>query len=316
MGDRAGEARALGVLGVVYGFLAQPAEAERRFRAALELFEQLGSAEGIVDALGDFSGMVFQPQGRHADELALLDAFMDRAQPRGNAYLIGSLHIQRALVLARLGHFELARATLQQPAVSGAAWMSPSVRVGTRIYLARLHTELGEYAQAEAMLGELLAATAGQPVRVVETAHQRLALAYNGLRQGAPQALQAGLAQAQQAVALLASTSWQNELAWARTELAQLLLALEDPGAALAATTAALANAQTMPAIPIQLHFVHAQALRANGQAEAARQHLAQAHAQVQEVAGRLADPSLRRAWLENVWINRLILADWARYGA
>lgn len=315
MGDRAGEARALGVLGVVFGSLRQTAEAEHHFQAAIHLYEQLGAPEGIVDALGDYSGMIFQPQDRFADELDLVDKHLGRAEAAGIRYLTSALQLQRAHALTQLGQFRLAQAALQAPAVSAADWLSPVVRGAAQTHLGRLHTELGEFEQARAALSAVQAAIAGRPVRPVEAASVMLALAENCLRQDGPAAWQTGLTHAQQAVGLLGNTAWDFEQGYAQVVLAQLHLALGDPAAALACTTAALALFQYWPGISRRLVHAHASALRAAGRPVEAREQLGLAHARVQAIAAQLSDPALRQSWLENVWVNRLILADWASFG-
>jgi predicted ATPase len=316
MGDRAGEARALGVLGVVFACLRRPAEAEQHFYAAVDLFEQLGASEGVVDALGDFSEVVFQPLGRHTTELALLDEHVARAQAAGNEYLVGSLQFQRAQVLARLGQFVAAREALELPVVSGPNRLGPSVRAAVRVLLGRLQTELGEYVEANAVLSDLLAAQAGRPVRPVETADNLLALAENCLRQDTAEAWRAGLPHAQQAVSVLTNSAWDYALGHALVVQAQLQLALGNADAALVDTSAALALAQAWPGVPERLLYVHALTLRASGRLLEARDYLGQAHAHIQQTAAQIADPQLRRSWLENVWLNRHVLADWALYGA
>ena len=62
-------------------------------------------------------------------------------------------------------------------------------------------------------------------------------------------------------------------------------------------------------------HWAYARALRAAGRTAEADEQLRLAYARIQLVAGNTHDEALRRGWLENIRVNREILADWEKYG-
>jgi predicted ATPase len=312
LGDRAGEGRAHGVLGLVHALLRQPETAEKYFRQAVAAFERLGSADGVVDALVDFSEVYFQPLGQHAAELELLDQQLARAQALGDKFLQASLQQLRSRALTRLGQFEAAMALLEQPSIGAAEWFSAAVRSHIRCHMGRLLVELERYGEARRVLEEALAEQTGRAARPVEAAEPLLVLAYAGLREGTANALRAGLDHAGQALAQLVNTVWSDAEARARLLAAQLHLAQGQPAEALAHSTAALKLAEAWPALPETVLWTHSRALRAAGFAAEAHAFLAQAQAAVQRVADQTADPILREGWLAKVWVNRQIAADWA----
>ncbi len=311
LGDRAGEGRAHGVLGLVNALLHQPEAAERYFRLAVAAFEQLGSADGVIDALTDFSDVYFQPLGQHAAELELLDQQLSRAAALSDRFLEASLQQLRSRVLIRLGQFQAALQILEQPAYSAAEWMSAAVRGQIRCRIGRLYVELGRYAEARRLLDDVIADQAGRAVRPVEAAEPLLVLAYADLRDGSPAALRAGLDRVAQALNVLAETVWSEDEVRARLIAAQLHLSQGQADTALAHSTVAYKLAEALPAMPETVSWTHSRALRAAGYRDEARAVLAQAHAAVLRVAEQTADPALRQGWLENVWVNRQIAADW-----
>jgi tetratricopeptide (TPR) repeat protein len=232
LGDRAGEGRAQGVLGLVHALLRQPDTAERYFRAAVAVFERLGSADGIVDALTDFSDVYFQPLGKHAAELELLDRQLERAQRVGDSLLVSSVQHLRARVFTRLGQHQLALDLLEQPEIGSPEWMNAMVRGSVRCRIGRLYTELGRYAEARRIAADLMAEQTGLTIRPVEAAEPLLVLAYTELREGAPPGLQAGLGRALQALNLLANTVWDDEEARARL-VAALRVAVRPVGGSI-----------------------------------------------------------------------------------
>jgi tetratricopeptide (TPR) repeat protein len=312
LGDRAGEGRAQGVLGMVNALLHRTAEAERYFRAAVDIFGRLGSADGVVDALTDFSEMIFQPLGQHAAELDLLNQLLAQAEQRGDKLLVSSLQQLRVRALTRLGQYRTALDLLEQPAIGSPDWLSATVRGSLRCLHGRLLVEVGELARARQTLESVLGEQAGRAVRPVEAAEPRMVLAYADLREGTPQALRAGLAQATQAVELLTGTAWPSDEARARFILAHLHLALGQPAEALAHTSEVLRLAGHAPAVPEAALHAHGRALHALGRAAEARDFLRRAYLAVQRVAELTSDSALRQGWLENVWINVQIAQAWA----
>jgi hypothetical protein len=107
-------------------------------------------------------------------------------------------------------------------------------------------------------------------------------------------------------------TVWDEEEARGRQLMVLLHLALGQATEALVHSTAALRLAETWPALPESILFVHARALRAAGRAAEASDFLTRAHRLVQHVAEQIPSPALRQSWLQDVWVNREIAQDWA----
>ncbi len=93
----------------------------------------------------------------------------------------------------------------------------------------------------------------------------------------------------------------------------QLMLGPKDD--ALACSTAAMEQAAKLPTGQENVWLVHSRALRAAGRDDESDDYLRRAYERVMLVAGKTQDEALRRGWLENVRINREMLADWAARG-
>ena len=80
-------------------------------------------------------------------------------------------------------------------------------------------------------------------------------------------------------------------------------------------STAAVEQAAKLPVGPENVWLVHSRALRAAGREAESDDYLRRAYERVMLIAGKTQDEALRQGWLENVRINREILADWAARG-
>jgi hypothetical protein len=65
-----------------------------------------------------------------------------------------------------------------------------------------------------------------------------------------------------------------------------------------------------LPIGPEGVFLAHSRALRAAGREAESDDYLRRAHERVMLVASKTQDETLRRGWLENVRVNREILAD------
>jgi hypothetical protein len=98
----------------------------------------------------------------------------------------------------------------------------------------------------------------------------------------------------------------------ALTLVALLHLSLGEVEAALAGSTEAVRLAAASP-FRIALErcfFTHARILRHIGRATEADDYLRRARARLMLVADHIRDEALRRGWLENVRLNRELLAE------
>ena len=107
--------------------------------------------------------------------------------------------------------------------------------------------------------------------------------------------------------------TWLISLAIAHRVEAELHLALGDPTAALADSQEALRDQGVGRYAVEKFHFTHARVLLANGRQTEAEEYLRRAHERVPLVAEQTDDAELRLSWLEDVRVNREIIADWER---
>jgi tetratricopeptide (TPR) repeat protein len=136
------------------------------------------------------------------------------------------------------------------------------------------------------------------------------------LLEGSAQALRAGLERVQEGLDLIpAQNTWGTGFS---SEIAAALhLAAGEIDEAMEYSSEGLRRMESDPAPwwPERKHFTHSRILRALGRDVEADEHLARAYECVMRVAGNTHDPELRRSWLENVVVNREILAASAQRG-
>ena len=149
----------------------------------------------------------------------------------------------------------------------------------------------------------------------VETALVLMTWAYANVLEGNKTARSSGLERMKRAVALFRDTDLVSELAESLALAAWLHLSLGQVDAALDCSTKAVQLIPQLPIEPESVLFAHSRALQAAGHQAEAGDHLRRAYERVMLVAGKTQDEVLRRGWLENVWVNREILADWAARG-
>ncbi len=148
-----------------------------------------------------------------------------------------------------------------------------------------------------------------QAMALVNAAH------LNWLEGGAENARR-GLDLIEQAAALAQDKGWPSGQANALSLAARLHLDLNETEPAVARAARAVATYATLHFVDEASHWVYARALRAAERTLEADEQLRLARDRVQQVAGNTRDEALRRGWLENIRVNREILADWEKYGS
>ena len=323
LGDRSQEWRALNVLGVITGSLGRLEETKAHLCQSLELADSIGSSIGVRQAAINMLWAYYQWQGEYEAALLFLDEQLTRAHLAGDEVLAGHLRSQKPLFLALLGQYTAALELVQAllPALEGLMGQAISSRYLS--FMGRVQARLGNYDQARQSLADALARAekAGMSTDVAVSLQNQ---AHVALLEGGPANLHLGVEQARRAADLLRGTAATDDLAGALHVAAQLHLALseweasqdqvgaasEHLDAALACSTEVMRLVAAWPAQPEAYLYIHSRALRAVGRKAEADDHLRQAYERVMRVAGLTKDESLRHSWLENIGVNRQIVAD------
>ncbi len=318
LGDRSQECNALNVVGLILAWLGQPQEAEAYIRQSLALAEEIRFSLGMANAVDNLLWIHFEWQGEYEAGLGFVEQELEKARLGGDAFLLAHLEDSLARMLLRLGQYAPALERMQAAHAATA-----EVPVKNRIWLGYLHAELGDYARARQYVQAVLDEVEGTG-RSGELAMALLLGAHIDFQEGQATRLRPALERVERAIGLLEKTGFVYELAEAFTMAAQLHLALGEPQAALrvepqdkalTCSTEAVRAAARLPVEAEKVLWLHSRALRAAGREVEADEYLQRAYARVQLVAGKTQDTALRRGWLENVWVNREILADWADRG-
>jgi hypothetical protein len=190
-------------------------------------------------------------------------------------------------------------------------------------FTGRMQAGLGDYDQARQYLADALsrAEEAGTPTDIAFSLDNQ---AHVALLEGGPSNLRLGVEQVRLAAELLKGTAAVDDLAYALHVAAELHLALSEweasqDQAKLASEhlEAALTHSEEVmrlvapwPVQPEAYLYTHSRVLRAVDRKAEADDHLQKAYERVMQVASKTEDKSLRKSWLENIRVNRRIVAD------
>lgn len=312
LGDRSEEVHGLNVLGLILAWLGQTEESELQIRRSLELAEAIDSKTGISNAIDNLIWTHFVWQGDLESALAFLDEQTAKAALTADEYWQVLLNLRKAQFLSRLGQYETALETLQENLPHVERLMGETKQRQVYSLIGCMEAELGRFEQAyrhtEATLEGL-----DELERSTATSDLLTQRAYVALLEGGKDNLELGLKYARQAIALLRGTEWVFNLADALQMAARLHLELGQVEEAWVISSGAMRLVTKWPYVSEERLFVHAQVLRASGRPEEADRCLRRAYERVMLVAGKIQDEDLRRSWLENVRVNREILAESAR---
>jgi tetratricopeptide (TPR) repeat protein len=316
LGDRHEECMALNLVAVAQAWKEQPDEAEPNFRAALEMAKAIRSNIGIWLIYANIQWFVYRRAGRYEEALAFADQEYTNPDFTENPFLSMHMLKLKADLLLNLGQFQAALDLLDEVRRITYHFGGALVRVDQYLSMAMVNAELSNFSAARAALDE-----ARQLSRRLERANDAAMLmiydaeiARREWEAGNLPQLRRAAAQIEQAIALLRGTSWTVELAVGLQTAAWIALSQNRPERALAYSEEAMRIFAAQPVRPEGYEYVHVLALWANGREEEAQPYLERAYQRVMLVAGQTRDPDLRAGWLENVYINRQIIRDWALY--
>ncbi len=316
LGDRNEECMGLNMIAVALGWMDRSEEAKRYFREALEIARAIRSNMGIWLIYANIQWFIYRRSGRYEEGLAFAD--QESADPdfAENPFLSMHMLKLKADLLLAMGQYQAALDLLDEVRKIAYHFGGALVRVDQYLSMALAHAELSNFTAARAALDEarelsrrLERSNDAAMVLIIDADISRREWEAGNLPM-----LRRAAAQIEQAIRLLRGTSWTFELAVGLQAAAWIALSQNRPEQALAYSEEAIQLFNRHPVRPEGYQYIHVLALWANGREDEAQPYLEQAYRRVMLVANQTSDPTLRRGWLENVYINRQIIRDWALY--
>lgn len=315
LGDRGEERNALHNLGVIYARLGRMEESETYLRQALALAEASGSQHGVNSSANILARYHFVRRGEYEAALAFLDTHIARAREAGDELLAFVIHGSTVEIYLGLGQFDRALAVAQTAWGLAQQTFGPTIQSHTLAGIAQLLAALGRFAEARQNIARAmeLAAEGTQADSAWKWAALALVDLLEGEQTGDPAIFGAGREHSQRALEVLTEFESEDDYADEIHTAARLCLHLGDMEAALAHSTEMMRLMRTLPYVhaPGWYLLTHSQILRRLSREAEADGYLRQAYDRVQLVASKTQNESLRQSWLENVWYNREILAEW-----
>jgi tetratricopeptide (TPR) repeat protein len=312
LGDQAEECHALNVMGIIMAFLSRPEEAQAYLSQSLAMAEAIGLNVAVPHAAENLTWFHFRRQGEYEAGLAFVEERLAKARLANDEFLVAALLLLKATLLTWLGQYAAALELAQSGLPMVEALSGQTYQVKVLSFMGFLQAKLGNHERARQYLDAALE-RAGEEGRNKDAARVLTSRAYQAWLEGGEANLHLGLEQAQRAIALLTSAEYGLDLADALDVTAQLHLALGEEEAALTSSSEAMRLVAAWPFVPEGYLFTHACALRAARRAAEADDYLRRAYECVMLVASKTHDPALHRSWLEDVQVNRAILAAWAQ---
>ena len=320
MGDRSQELNALANLAGAHGQIGQWEEAKRYSEQTIELAEAIDSTEGLAKGISLLTVFYLRATGDFGAALAYVNATLEKERVKNDSHLLLKMRLVQGMLLASLGQYravlDVCRNLEMAPEKFGRAAASEFWG-----FVAVLHAELGEFLEARRALAQA-AGYLGPNNTPAEHANVLGTSAYVDLLEGLTQRdanarqkmLNVALEKGRQVITLLDSTAAEgiHEFRGLSFEgIASVHLELGDTANALSYSTRAVELLEQRPILwmraPEQILYTHSRALRAAGRVDDADGYLRRAHERVMLVANSLNDEALRRSWLENVRVNRMM---------
>jgi len=317
LGDREAECHALNVLGILHRKLGRPLLAESYTRQSIEVAEAINSSVGYTNALGGYY-FSFLRQRDYEGCLHFIETAMQRPFVNQNNTILNVMRFNLSGILADIGQFERTIA-VQAEIPDGLQKLFGSALKADTI---RALAEIGQFAAARALAQAQLQLSRAED-SALNTARNQYELSYVLLLEHEagsadatllPQALEA----IEESLAIGGQHKLFDGMAFGQNYKAEILLALEQPVAALAASEKCIELMERREATGYFLcerfWLTHSRALRRLGHTAQADDYLRRAQTLMREVAEKFTNLELRRGWLENVRANRYIQADVVKY--
>ncbi len=313
MGDRYEECMALNAIAVISCWINQLDESKLLFQQAFEIAREIHSIIGIWMIFANMEWFLYRREGRYEEGLALVEKQLEITEYNNNPFLSMNMLNMKASLLQGFGQFQQALDVLEEVGKIAYHFAGTLVHVDRYLYTATNYAELNNFAAAREALAEarersqnLERTNDSAMILVTDAEISRREWEAGNLAQ-----LKHAVTSINQAVAMLRGTNWSFELAYALQAAAWIALSNNQPAKALEYTRQVIEYAKKSPVHPEGYQYAHVCALWANGQDEEAEEYLDQAYQRVMLVANQTQDETLRRSWLENVYLNRQIIRDW-----
>jgi tetratricopeptide (TPR) repeat protein len=311
VGDRDDEMSALNVLGIIQAWLGEHEEGERCLWQSLRIAQSIGASVPIGYAAMQITMCHHVRRSDLEGGLQFVDRLLEDAKAREDDWLRAWLLLSRGICFLLLGQYDRAYRTLVTASQRMEKLGDLESALDRRAWSGLAQAYLGDHEGSTATLQ-----TAAKRARESRNDHALgTVLVLWGLAdllEGSAQTLRAGLERVQEGLDLIpAQSKWVKGFS---SEIAAALhLAAGKIGRALEYSSEGLRRMDSDPAPlwPERKHFTHSRILRALGRDVEADEHLARAHECVMRVAGNTHDPELKQSWLENVKVNREIVATW-----
>jgi tetratricopeptide (TPR) repeat protein len=315
VGDRSEEMNALNVLGFGMAHLGEYAEAERCFRESLHIAESIGASILTSYAVSNLVQYHYERRGDFEGSLQFLDVRLEHALAEEDDWLVADVRHEQGHSLMNLGQYDHAHRALATASRLMEKLGDSDSALYARTWRGLVEAYLGDYeSSAETLQSAVEGATEGSNEGL--QTYAVVLRGFAGLLEGRPQTLRAGLEQVLEGLELIPDEEFYEK--GASYEIAAALhLALGEIDSAMGCSIEGLRMMEMDPAPrwPERRHFTHSRILRALGREAEADEHLKQAYERVMLVVGNTQDQELRRSWLENVDVNREILAACAQRG-
>ncbi len=314
LSDRHEEGMALNTIAVILSWMNRSEEAKVLFYQAYEIACEIRSIIGIWLVTANLQWFIFRREGRLEEGLNFLTQQLERPDFSDNPFLSMNMLALKASILQSFGQYQPALDNLEEVRKIAYHFAGPLVQVDRLLNTATCYSELGNFTAAREALAEaqersqkLERPNDAAMILVTDAEISRREWEAGNLSQ-----LRHASTQINQAISMLRNTRWEPELVTALLTAAWIALAHNQAARALEYTQEAGQIARKFPVRPEGYDYAYVCALWANGLDEEANEFLERAYQRVMLVANQTRDEQLRGSWLENVYVNRQIIRDWA----
>lgn len=311
-GDRRREAEAYNYLGVTAFYQRNFGDAQRYHQQALSIRQSIGDRAGEGTSLTNLA-QVARDAGDYGQAQQYLAAALMLVQATGNRWQEVNVWNDLGIIYQELGDLSTAQTRLERG-------LRLAQKIGDEAGQAMLYSNLGLVMrdQDDLMAAEQVLRDGLSLVQHEQNKYQR-SFFFSYLSTVSLQArrLEQAIEHAQAALTLRQELEMRLNTADDLATLAQAHLLRGDLAQALEYARAALTildeSGGQGPEFPQRDYFIGYQVLAAAGEEAAAQATLQTAYHLVMARAGKITDPALRQSFLEQVTINREILAAYAR---
>jgi tetratricopeptide (TPR) repeat protein len=309
IGDRIGERRSFNILGHILARSRKFEESKELHLRALRIAEEMGDSYGILSAVAHLYKEHYGPMRISEASLEFIHNQLGKSISRGDDRATGSHRWLLGQTLEAFGQYERAIDTLQESVQAMDELGADEVAAFQLVFIGRYQTGMGKYNEARESFNK----AENTYERLGKFAIMFLAInrAYLDLHEGNVSRYREHIPQILEVI-----DNSRVPYRWALSEgldlAARLHLALDEPEAALEYISELIRLLETrfQNYTPQQYLFTHSNVLRALGEEEKSDAFLRQASEWVMRVANNVQDGELKKSYLENVKVNRQILAE------